>query len=241
MMLPLQLVTRLVSRAIIPVLARQQHDRDAMRRLILDGQRSIAFVTTPLTAGLLVLAAPVVRAVFGEAWAGMIPILRLLCLVALVQSTSATIGWIFQSTGRTDLHFRWEIVTGIATIAAFAVGVRWGAVGVAAAYVVVNYLFWLPTMRLAGRLVNLPFREYLRNQLDIAGMAALMAIALAWLEWTLPATWTAWSRLALQIPLGVLIYCGLAAVLRPKTLRAALVLARPARPDVGAMQHGHAR
>jgi len=70
----------------------------------------------------------------------MIPILQVFCLLGLIQSIGTTVGWIYQSQGRTDIMFRWGLVSGSIFIISFVVGLRWGALGVAVAYTVANFL-----------------------------------------------------------------------------------------------------
>ncbi len=100
----------------------------------------ISLVTFPLTLGLLVVSQSFVLALFGDKWAEMFPILQVFCLLGLIQSIGTTVGWIYQSQGRTDIMFRWGLVSGSIFIISFVVGLRWGALGVAVAYTVANFL-----------------------------------------------------------------------------------------------------
>jgi hypothetical protein len=72
----------------------------------------ISLVTFPLTLGLLVVSQSFVLALFGDKWAEIIPILQVFCLLGLIQSIGTTVGWIYQSQGRTDIMFRWGLVSG---------------------------------------------------------------------------------------------------------------------------------
>src|SRR3546814_12433911 len=62
------------------------------------------------------------------------PILLWLSFAAVHQPLSATTGWLFISQSRTGELARWGMVVAVTSIGAFAVGLPWGAVGVAAAY-----------------------------------------------------------------------------------------------------------
>jgi O-antigen/teichoic acid export membrane protein len=89
----------------------------------------------------------------GARWHGAAPIYALLGLAGIIQPLANSTGWLFISQGRTMEMFRWSVVGGTLTIASFAVGLPWGAVGVAAAYglagplVIAPLLFWYVSRR----------------------------------------------------------------------------------------------
>src|SRR3546814_13382827 len=83
---------------------------------------------------LITKAEQLVPAVLGPQWVPSIPIFLWLSFAAVHQPLSATTGWLFISQSRTGEFARWGMVVAVTSIGAFAVGLPWGAVGVAAAY-----------------------------------------------------------------------------------------------------------
>ena len=49
--------------------------------------------------------------------------------MGLFQFIASTAWWIYNSQGKTDLHFKWGIVGGILTFIAFGIGINWGVMG----------------------------------------------------------------------------------------------------------------
>ena len=59
---------------------------------------------------------------------------------------SNSTGWVFICQGKTKTMFRWGVYGSATTIAAFIVGLPWGAVGVAAAYAISGYALRIPVL-----------------------------------------------------------------------------------------------
>lgn len=163
MMLPIDLVHGIAGRVMFPALSRLQGDLEAYRELYLRSLRSIALLSFPCFVGLAVVAEPLIVTMLGEHWKGVVLPLQILCLEGIKQSVGATAGWIYMSQGRTDVMFRWGVVAGTITVAAFVAGLPWGVTGVALAYVIRGYVLFLPSIWLSTRIVKLSVTRYLRN------------------------------------------------------------------------------
>jgi len=140
LLLPVSQVSGVITNVMFPAFSAIQKDVERVKDMYLKSISVISLVTFPLTLGLLVVSQSFVLALFGDKWAEMIPILQVFCLLGLIQSIGTTVGWIYQSQGRTDIMFRWGLVSGSIFIISFVVGLRWGALGVAVAYTVANFL-----------------------------------------------------------------------------------------------------
>lgn len=214
MLLPLNQVSSVVSQVMFPALSSIQDDFARIRRVYLRANRSIALITFPLMVGLFVVADSFILAVYGEQWAEVIPILRVFCLVGLMQSVGTTVGWIYTSQGRTDLMFRWGLLSGIVRGLAFLIGIRWGVFGVAVAYAASGILLWYPSWAIPGRLVNLSVSAIVTSLSGIFIVASAMGFVVALAGWLTPSSWPAVIKLTVQVTLGVIIYLGLLHLLR---------------------------
>ena len=83
------------------------------------------------------------------------PILRILAIGGMLQAVATTGSWIFLAQGRTDWMLRWNLVSGPVTIAAFAIGIHWGAIGVAWAFLIRTIIIAPPALAIPGRLIGL--------------------------------------------------------------------------------------
>ena len=207
MLLPLSQITRMISRVMFPALSRVQNDKERVKRIYLRAIAIIALITFPLMTGLLVVAEDFVLAVYGAKWIGLIRPLQILSLVGMYQSVGATVGWIYQSQGRTDLMFRWGIFAGLAGITSFAVGVRIGNVeAVAASYAILNVLllYWL--ISIPGKLINMNVGEVFHSLKSVILSTIIMAVAVLIVSSTFPQTWNSWTRLILSSCVGIVFY-----------------------------------
>ena len=157
-------VTDITSAVMFPALSAMQDEIESVKRVYLRATRMIALLTFPMMIGLSILAEPAILFVYGNKWQEAIRIVQVLCFSGLAQSIYFTGGWIFLSQGRTDIVFGWSIYTTLIRVVGVLIGARWGIIGVAWAYVLGTYIFiCYPTWSSAGRLVNLGFKDLIRN------------------------------------------------------------------------------
>lgn len=176
-LLPLTQITWVSGRVMFPALSRLNTATLRARAAYLRAVGLIAFVAFPLMVILFVAAVPLIAVLLGGQWAGSVPIFRILCVVGLVQSVTATAGWLYQSHGRTRWMFRWGLVNVAVTCVAVAIGVHWGAIGVASAYAIRTVLLAGPALAISGSLVGLRLRDHLRALGGIAGASLVVAAA----------------------------------------------------------------
>lgn len=157
MMFPLQSMTSVASRALFPIMSRQQNDPEQMAKLYFRSLRLIATVTAPLMAGLWILREPFVEVSLGKQWADVSIILAWLAPVGFIQSLTSTTGTVFMATGRTDLMMRLGIIGAVLMVGSFFIGVQWGIEGVAICYLLANVLNIVPCFSLTLRQLNSTF------------------------------------------------------------------------------------
>jgi PST family polysaccharide transporter len=219
MLLPLTHGSGLMSRVMFPALSRIQTDRGAVKRLYVRAIRSISLVTFPLMIGLLVAADVFVATLFGPKWAEVVPVLRVLCLVGLLQSVSSTTGWLYQSQGKTDVLLRWGLFSGAVTVVAFGIGVHWGFMGVAVAYVIRTVLLTPLSFAIPGRFVGLRLGEVTSALAGTLACASAMGAAIALARTALPTGFPVQASLALQIVGGIACYAAIVIAVRLEAYR----------------------
>ena len=143
------------------------------------------------------------------------PILRILAIGGMLQAVATTGSWIFLARGRTDWMLRWNLVSGPVTIAAFAIGVHWGAIGVAWAFLIRTIIIAPPALAIPGRLIGLSIWAVGRR---IAATVALCAVTAAVLipadrlfDSAPAAVW-----LLLDLAVAAVVYIGLATALHAR-------------------------
>lgn len=184
-MYPLRTITRVIQEVLFPAFSRVQDDNESIRRGYVRACSVIALVVLPAMLGLAVVSGPFVRVVLGTQWVEAIPLVAMLAPAGAVQAISRTGGILYRAKGRADLLFRWGLVAGVITIAGYFVGLRWGLVGVAAAYAIVTVLLAGPYLLIPFQLVELRFASFLRALWPYALSSLIMVVAVLSLRLTL--------------------------------------------------------
>jgi O-antigen/teichoic acid export membrane protein len=221
LLVPVWQISGIISSVMFPALSAIQQDMERVRETYLTSISIISLATFPMTLGLLVVSQSFVLALFGEKWAGMIPILQIFCILGTLQSVGTTVGWIYQSQGRTDIMFRWGLIAGTIYIISFVVGLRWGPVGVAVAYTVAYLSTWYPGWSIPARLIDLNFLTMLKKLSPTFYVATAMAVAVWALGLIFPSSWSYVTRLAVQVLFGIIIYWGLLHLFKIEAYRTA--------------------
>jgi O-antigen/teichoic acid export membrane protein len=166
MVMPVSQITGVTSRVMFPALASIKDDIDRVRGIYLMSTRIIALFSFPVIVGMIVVAEPFIMLVYGAKWLPVVPVFQILCLTGLLQPVGATVGWIFTTQGRTDLMFKFGVYAGIIYLISFAVGIKWGIIGVAWSYFFSSYLLILyPSWSIPGRLIRISFARMIVNLL----------------------------------------------------------------------------
>lgn len=230
-MYPLEVITGILISILFPAFSRLQDDRPELGRAFLRANAAIALVTFPMMAGLGCVAAPFVRVVLGEQWLPVIPLVQILAPLGALQSLVATPGQIFLATGNAALRLWWSVIYTSVILTSYFVGVRWGIVGLAAAYAIVMVPITVVAFWLALRLVDLGLGALGRALARVSGATGVMGLAVLAVEQPmLAAGFDDRLILAVCIPLGVLAYGAAVLVLRVEALEDLLRLVPIDRP-----------
>lgn len=207
MLLPLSQVTSVVAKVMFPALSKLQNEKQRVKEIYLRMISIIALITFPLMLGLFATCEHFVIACFGPAWAEMIPVLRIFCVVGLIQSISSTAGLLYQSQGKTDWMFWWGASSGAACIAAIIAGVWIGSlVAIAMCLLLVLLLLLPPSFSIPGRLVGLSVWDVAQSLLGVLACATAMSCLIWTLERFLPQGWSHRDYLSVEVLFGVIIY-----------------------------------
>lgn len=214
MLFPLTNVSRVFARVMFPSFSIIQDDRERIRRIYLKITRSIALLTFPMMLGLFVEVEPFVMAVFGPKWIDMIQLLRVFCIVGMVQSIVTLNGNLYLSQGRADLQLKVGFILRLILIAGIVVGLRWGIFGVTIGYGLASLINMYPNIYFAGKLVGVTFSDLIRNLLPVLTCSILMAFLMWCSALLIPNSWSYWTQLVIQTSLGLVSYFMLLKVMR---------------------------
>jgi O-antigen/teichoic acid export membrane protein len=163
MLLPAQNISSVATRVLFPALSSSRGDLQAFRSRYLHASWLIATTAFPIAAGLGATAPNLEPVLFGSRWDPAVPILGLLSIVAMMQVVGSPVGAIYLATARTSLLLRWGIVSSLVVVGGFVVGLPWGPIGVATAYLVSTFLLIYPSLAIPFGLIDLPVSALIRT------------------------------------------------------------------------------
>ncbi|WP_432538143.1 oligosaccharide flippase family protein [Kineococcus auxinigenes] len=219
MLLPVTQITGTLGRVMFPTLAAVRDDHPRVRSMYLRSLGVINFLTIPALVGLAATAEGLVPLLWGEQWVGVTPVLQVLCIAGVPQCIATSVGWLYQSQGRTTLMFVMGVISSVVGVAAMAAGLHWGIVGVAWGVLVKSWVMTPVALHVSGRLVSLRASTTLRNALPTllaaAGMGAVVWGVPGLVGWDRAAAWT----VGVQVLLGIASFTGLAMLIDRPRLR----------------------
>lgn len=176
LLLPLNQVNAPLGRVIVPLLSRLIGNGERYRNAYLEVVTLMLTVTQPGILLVVIFAEDLFRVLLGPQWVAAAPIFQWLGLCALHQVMTATMGWLLFSQGRGGDLFKMGVLESTVAVVSILAGLYWGAVGVAMAFFIGDYLVRLPlAWILVGRLGPISTRDFVRAA--VPHMAATLAAA----------------------------------------------------------------
>ena len=140
LLFPLQQLIYPLGRVMVPALSRMADEADRYRHAYLRVAALLLFVALPGVAVAIAMADLLIPLALGHQWDGTIPIFQALGFAGMLQPLNSPAGWLFISQGRSMDFMRWGIFGALVMTLAVVIGLPQGALGVALAYAVSEYL-----------------------------------------------------------------------------------------------------
>ena len=220
MFLPLVRVIIPIQATLFPAFSHWQDDPGRVASVWLRVLRLLGAALIPAMIGFIVVAPDFVVVILGDKWRSAVPVLQLLALVALAQSFALSGQRVLAAVDKTKVVLRFAALDAILTLAAFAVGLQWGIVGVSLCYVVVSVPLQVLYMALTARAVDASLADVARTLAGVALATAVMAGAcLGARLFLVSAHVGAPVRLGLVIAVGIVVYAAACFLAEPEVLR----------------------
>lgn len=206
----LQAITKILSGSVnavaLPIFSRAASDPARLRGQFLQATELIALLALPACAGFAAVADLAIPALYGPGWSGAVPAAQVLSFVALAHSILLFSPTTMYALGRSDLQLRLTALYAGLNIVGFLVGVRWGIVGVAAAYAIQNLVTAPVELGVLNRLIEFRPRHYLEKFWRPVAATAVMVAAVLGLRSVVDPNVVA--ELALSVTGGIVLYAG---------------------------------
>lgn len=182
-----------------------QRERKPIAPAFAQATRLIMLVALPFYFGLAITAEPLVAAILGAQWLGIIPLVQLLALAMPFMTLQILFGPATNAIDRPWIAVRASICGAIIMPASFLIGIAYGVEGLTRAWLVGFPLLTAVTMALSMPALGLSLRALARAIAPALAAALVMAALVAGLGALLPPL-PPLTRLALMASAGMAIY-----------------------------------
>ncbi len=167
-----------------------------------------SLVSYPVFIGLAAVADDAIPTIFGSHWVEAIWPVRFYCVIGLMSGIGYVQASLIKSQGEMDWWFYYQLARNVLTLLTIAVLYPFGVTTIVFAIMVEVLLFWPLTGWKVSKHIELGVGEYLLQFLRPSLACAGMVGAIFLLEESL-VHWSSYSRLAAEIFVGGIVYCGL--------------------------------
>ena len=163
-----------------PAYARMQHDPSALASSFLKAIRLIMLIACPLYLGMAISAGPFVETIMGPKWTGASPLVQILALAMPFMTLQILFAPAVNALGKPSLTMKASIVGAILMPITYSFTIQYGAVGLAAGWLIAMPLLLLFTAWQARPVIGYQMRDLFTAVMPGLGAALVMAVAV-WL------------------------------------------------------------
>lgn len=177
-LLPISYLTSPVQTVSQPALSILQNDELRYRRYYKNILKSLSFVSMPLMLFLFLYARDIILLLLGEKWIKAVVIFKIFALAGFIRPALSTTGVVMITCGQSKRYFFLGLANSMLIILAIGIGLKWGAVGVAAGHVIENYLAFFPIVFIAFKHSPISIELFFRSILPSVISSLVMGVVL---------------------------------------------------------------
>lgn len=99
-------ISKVVSKIMLPAYSALQSDLTALKRAYIRTLSSVVLLVLPAAVGIILIADPLIRVVYGEVWGQAAIPLQVLAVFGLLRALASFNGYLFEGIGRPNVAFR---------------------------------------------------------------------------------------------------------------------------------------
>lgn len=134
------LITFPITYVMTPALSALQSEPEKYCKYYKQALAFLAFCHMPTIAYFVVFSDSIITVILGQKWIQTAPILQILAIGSLFEAVVSTTGIIMVTSHKTHEYLLLGAINAVLLIAAFAIGVTWGAIGVAGAIMAFSFV-----------------------------------------------------------------------------------------------------
>lgn len=101
---------------------------------------TMSFFYFPIVFFMAIESNIIIKLILGEAWLRAVPLFTLFILIGLTKPLMGMLQLVMISTSKSRRVVSWGIINALCTITGYLIGIRWGSIGVASAYMIVSII-----------------------------------------------------------------------------------------------------
>lgn len=198
--------TSVINQLSLPVFSKLQEDEVELRKYFLKISKYLAMLALPMQVGMTLVAPDLVPVLLSEQWLPIVGLVQAFSLGGIFFILPLPSAPLLTARGKAQKVLRISVVTAGIIIAAYAVGVQFGLLGVAVAWLIA-----FPVMRLwllveSLKEIGLSFVTYVKNILCLIAATLTMAVVVLSLRVVFSQLDGPVGRLVLEVSTAVLVY-----------------------------------
>lgn len=201
--------TNIVVRAVYPIQCRYQDDIPRLRSMFLKYMRTSCYLIFPVMVAVAALAEPLIELILTDKWLPAVPYLQILCVAFMWDPVMKINHTILNVKGRSDYFLYAEIWKKLIAFAILFATVPLGVLAMCWGLALYSFADMGVIIYYSRKLMKIGYLRQLRELLPVLLLNALMGICL-YLVTLLPLS--AWGKLLLGVPSGVIIYLAVSCV-----------------------------
>ena len=182
-----QMFNRLFMEAVgavcLPWFAKQSRDHGSFVHPFLKASAYVTALGWSFCFGIIFLAQPVVRALYGTQWDQAVDLTRLLAVAMIFSVPTALCGTALLSSGAVSVIARVSVMSTVQIVMFVALGASQGLLTLGAAMIVTAVITAAIWLRATSRQIGMPMRDFYRALIPSAWVALLAAIGPALTFW----------------------------------------------------------
>ncbi len=196
-----------IQAVMLPAFSKNQDNREAVKQIMRRALVTSSFLIFPAMAGLMAVAEPLILLLLTDKWLMAVPFLQIFCCVYALWPIHTVNLQAINGIGRSDVFLKLEIIKKIVGVTMLIITVPIGIYAMAIGMIFTGIISSLINAYPNKKLLNYGFLQQWKDIFPSLLLSALMAAAVYSITFlALPS----WLALIIQIPLGIVIYFGLA-------------------------------
>lgn len=204
-----------IDSTLFPAMSLVQEDKDRIKAITRRSIKVSTFVIFPMMAGLAACASPFVRFLLTDKWADAIPFLQIIsCALAFYPISTANLS-AMKAIGRSDLYLKLEIVRKIVNIAFLLTAMWFGPLAIALSLLANSVVNIIINSFPNKKLLHYGYFEQMKDILPTLIISVIMGVSVYCINFL---NFSSWLSLLIEVPIGIVIYIGLAKIFKIDSL-----------------------